>query len=121
MGARSPTADEPDLSTVPVRRWVQEPEQSLGPSVASREASPDSQGRVMDPHSAMVPAFVGINVAKDRLEVHLLPSGEASPSPVTAPAWSGRSHILPGGAYLGAIRGDRHEAAEVRSWLWAAC
>ena len=30
------------------------------------------------PHrSAMVPAFVGIDVAKDRLEVHLLPSGEA--------------------------------------------
>jgi hypothetical protein len=31
----------------------------------------------MDQHSAMVPVFVGIDVAKDRLDVHLLPSGEA--------------------------------------------
>jgi transposase len=31
----------------------------------------------MDQHSAMVPVFVGIDVAKDRLDVHLLPSREA--------------------------------------------
>ena len=31
----------------------------------------------MNQHSAMVPVFVGIDVAKDRLDVHLLPSGEA--------------------------------------------
>jgi transposase len=31
----------------------------------------------MDQHSAIVPVFVGIDVAKDRLDVPLLPSGEA--------------------------------------------
>jgi transposase len=31
----------------------------------------------MDQHSAVGPVFVGIDVAKDRLDVHLLPSGEA--------------------------------------------
>jgi len=46
------------------------------PPLASRRASPDPQGRVMDQHSAMVSVFVGIDVAKDRLDVHPLPSGE---------------------------------------------
>ena len=41
-----------------------------------RPASPHSQGRVMEQSSA-VPVFVGIDVAKDRLDVHLRPSGEA--------------------------------------------
>ena len=41
-----------------------------------RPASPHSQGRVMERSSA-VPVFVGIDVAKDRLDVHLRPSGEA--------------------------------------------
>ena len=31
----------------------------------------------MDQHSATIPVFVGIDVAKDRLDVHLLPAGEA--------------------------------------------
>ena len=31
----------------------------------------------MDQHSATIPVFVGIDVARDRLDVHLLPSGEA--------------------------------------------
>jgi transposase len=31
----------------------------------------------MDQHAATVPVFVGIDVARDRLDVHLLPSGEA--------------------------------------------
>jgi hypothetical protein len=30
----------------------------------------------MDKYSAVGPVFVGIDVAKDRLDVHLLPSGE---------------------------------------------
>ena len=41
-----------------------------------RPASPHSQGRVMERSSA-VPVFVGIDVVKDRLDVHLRPSGEA--------------------------------------------
>ena len=41
-----------------------------------RQASPHSQGRVMERSSA-APMFVGIDVAKDRLDVHLRPSGEA--------------------------------------------
>jgi transposase len=40
------------------------------------EASPYSQGRVMEQSSAS-PVFVGIDVAKGRLDVHLRPSGEA--------------------------------------------
>jgi transposase len=39
-------------------------------------SSPHSQGRVMERSSA-APVFVGIDVAKDRLDVHLRPSGEA--------------------------------------------
>ena len=31
----------------------------------------------MDQHSIRPPVFVGIDVAKDRLDVHLLPAGEA--------------------------------------------
>jgi transposase len=30
----------------------------------------------MDQHPAVVPVFVGIDVAKDRLDVYLLPAGE---------------------------------------------
>lgn len=36
-----------------------------------RRASPHSQGRVMEP------VYVGIDVAKDRLDVHVRPTGEA--------------------------------------------
>src|SRR3990172_8618425 len=38
-----------------------------------RRASPHSQGRVMEP------VYVGIDVAKDRLDVHVRPTGEAFP------------------------------------------
>jgi transposase len=41
-----------------------------------REASPYSQGRVMEQSSAS-PVFIGIDVAKERLDVHLRPTGEA--------------------------------------------
>ena len=41
-----------------------------------RMASPHSQGRVME-QPATVPSFVGIDVSKDRLDVHLRPSGQA--------------------------------------------
>src|SRR6266436_1421442 len=41
-------------------------------SRSGRKASPHLQGRVK-----MEPCFVGIDVSKDRLDVHLRPSGEA--------------------------------------------
>jgi transposase len=40
-----------------------------------REASPHLQGRVME-QPATSPSFVGIDVSKDRLDVHVRPSGE---------------------------------------------
>src|SRR5215468_7191609 len=65
---------------------VSEPEQKQGaPSTGSirnpnsrqgRKPSPHSQGRVMERHSAS-PSFVGIDVSKDRLDVHVCPSGQA--------------------------------------------
>src|SRR5919107_2111585 len=65
---------------------VREPVQKQGaPSTGSkrnpnsrqgRTASPHSQGRVMEQPST-VPSFVGIDVSKDRLDVHLRPSGQA--------------------------------------------
>jgi len=41
-----------------------------------RTASPHSQGRVME-QPATTPSFVGIDVSKDRLDVHLRPAGQA--------------------------------------------
>src|SRR5918993_3565946 len=62
--------------------WAQKPETELGaaptfavPNPDSRLGfSPHSQGRVMDELSAV---FVGIDVSKDRLDVHLRPTGDA--------------------------------------------
>jgi transposase len=63
---------------------VIEPEKKQGaPSTGStgnpnsrlgRKASPHSQGRVME-QTATSPSFVGIDVSKDRLDVHVRPSG----------------------------------------------
>ena len=63
---------------------VSEPEQKQGaPSTGSirnpnsrlgRKSSPHSQGRVME-RSPTAPSFVGIDVSKDRLDVHILPAG----------------------------------------------
>jgi transposase len=65
---------------------VSKPEQKQGaPSTGSVEnpnsrlghkPSPHSQGRVMERHPAS-PSFVGIDVSKDRLDVHVRPSGQA--------------------------------------------
>jgi hypothetical protein len=86
-----PRADEPvSEHGAPSAVTARNPNSRLGrPLPASRGVSPDSQGRVMDQHSAMVPVFVGIDVAKDRLDVHLLPSVGPLPCPVITPAWSG--------------------------------
>jgi transposase len=64
---------------------VSEPEKKQGaPSIGStanpnsrlgRKPSPHSQGRVMERHPAS-PSFVGIDVSKDRLDVHVRPSGQ---------------------------------------------
>ena len=64
---------------------VSEPEQKRGaPSTGSirnpnsrlgRKPSPHSQGRVME-RLRTTPSFVGIDVSKDRLDVHIRPSGQ---------------------------------------------
>jgi transposase len=69
--------------------WASEPVPEPGaPSVVSSgnpngrpgrrpKASPHLQGRVMDQAPPSAPLFVGIDVAKDRLDVHLRPTGVA--------------------------------------------
>ena len=61
-GARKPETELGAASTI----TVPHPDSRSGPS-------PHSQGRVMDEQRAV---FVGIDVSKDRLDVHLRPSGE---------------------------------------------
>jgi transposase len=65
---------------------VNEPEKKQGaPSIGSRrnpnsrlgrQSSPHLQGRVMEHHST-TPSFVGIDVSKDRLDVHVRPSAQS--------------------------------------------
>jgi transposase len=65
---------------------VNEPEKKQGaPSIGSRrnpnsrlgrQSSPHLQGRVMEHHST-TPRFVGIDVSKDRLDVHVRPSAQS--------------------------------------------
>ena len=62
-GARKPETELGAVSTTAVPH----PDSRSGPS-------PHLQGRVMDEQRAV---FVGIDVSKDRLDVHLRPSGEA--------------------------------------------
>ena len=62
-GARKPETELGAASTIAVPH----PDSRSG-------SSPHSQGRVMDEQRAV---FVGIDVSKDRLDVHLRPSGEA--------------------------------------------
>ena len=62
-GARKPETELGAASTIAVPH----PDSRSGPS-------PHLQGRVMDKQRAV---FVGIDVSKDRLDVHLRPSGEA--------------------------------------------
>ena len=62
-GARKPETELGATSTIAVPH----PDSRSGPS-------PHSQGRVMDEQRTV---FVGIDVSKDRLDVHLRPSGEA--------------------------------------------
>jgi transposase len=69
----------------PAAPRVSEPEQKQGAlSISSirnsnsrlgRKSSPHSQGRVMERIPA-VPSFVGIDVSKHRLDVHVRPSGQ---------------------------------------------
>src|SRR3954453_11346044 len=68
VSPRSPWACKPatELGAAPAFA-VPNPDSRLG-------LSPHSQGRVMDEPSAV---FVGIDVSKDRLDVHVRPTGEA--------------------------------------------
>lgn len=70
----------------PQTPWAQKPAKELGsPPVTvsvipnSRQGlmSPHSQGREMDKLQNCAPVFVGIDVAKDRLDVHVLPADAA--------------------------------------------
>jgi Transposase/3-demethylubiquinone-9 3-methyltransferase len=70
----------------PPSPWVSEPVPKPGaPSTGSkwnpnsrlgRDASPYSQGRVME-QSSIMPTFVGIDVSKNRLDVHVRPLGQS--------------------------------------------
>jgi len=81
--AKQPAIVSMDGSPEPPR--VREPEKKRGaPSIGStgnpnsrlgRKPSPHSQGRVME-HLPTAPSFVGIDVSKDRLDVHVRPSGQ---------------------------------------------
>src|SRR6201996_3345615 len=81
--AKQPAIVSMDGSPEPPR--VREPEKKRGaPSTGStgnpnsrlgRKPSPHSQGRVME-QPAILPSFVGIDVSKDRLDVHVRPSGQ---------------------------------------------
>jgi len=81
--AKHPAIVSMDGSPQPPR--VRGPEQKRGaPSIGSignpnsrlgRKPSPHSQGRVME-HLPAAPSFVGIDVSKDRLDVHILPTGQ---------------------------------------------
>src|SRR3712207_2889575 len=57
----------------PAAAFSENPNGRLG---RRRAASPHSQGRAME-KATPAPVFVGIDVAKDRLDMHVLPSGEA--------------------------------------------
>jgi transposase len=81
--AKQPAIVSMDGSPQPPR--VLEPEKKRGaPSIGStgnpnsrlgRKPSPHSQGRVMERFPA-APSFIGIDVSKDRLDVHVRPSGQ---------------------------------------------
>jgi hypothetical protein len=71
----------------PGHPWVIEPvvQQGALPAVPfsnpnsrlGRMREPASQGRVMEQQQAASPVFLGIDVSKDRLDIHLRPSGVA--------------------------------------------
>ena len=91
--------------------WADEPAAEHGaPSVGSlspnsrrgRQASPHAQGRDME-------HFVGIDVAKDRLDVHLRPSGEAF-----AVARDGEGLAAAGRAAAGAGSGSGRDGGDRR-------
>jgi transposase len=66
-----PRVSEPEKKQgAPSTGSIENPNSRLG-----RKPSPHSQGRVMERHPAS-PSFVGIDVSKDRLNVHVRPSGQ---------------------------------------------
>ena len=87
VSPRPPWASKPgtELGAAPTFA-VPNPDSRLG-------SSPHSQGRVMDEPSAV---FVGIDVSKDRLDVHLRPSGKAFCVPRNAQGLDGLTRRLSG-------------------------
>jgi transposase len=68
---QAPRVSEPEKKQgAPSTGSIENPNSRLG-----RKPSPHSQGRVMERHPAS-PSFVGIDVSKDRLDVHVCPSGQ---------------------------------------------
>ena len=66
-----PRVSEPEKKQgAPSTGSIENPNSRLG-----RKPSPHSQGRIMERHPAS-PSFVGIDVSKDRLNVHVRPSGQ---------------------------------------------
>src|SRR3984957_3930460 len=76
IGGREPAAPRGDRAREkawrPVHRFQREPEQSPGPQTEPAFA------RTGDGQPANSPSFVGIDVSKDRLDVHVRPSGQTS-------------------------------------------
>ena len=83
VSPRPPWAGKPgtELGAAPTLA-VPNPDSRLG-------LSPHSQGRVMDELSAV---FVGIDVSRDRLDVHLRPLGEVLSVPRDAKGLDGLTH-----------------------------
>ena len=74
----------------PSTRTLSNPNGRLG----RREASPYSQGRVMEQASSEA-TFVGIDVAKAQLDVHVRPAGVAFAVGREPPAWGRWPSALP--------------------------
>ncbi len=78
--ARLSADGSPPSSRVPIEPVLEHGAPSAGSirnpnSRSGRTASPHSQGRVME-QAASSPSFVGIDVSKDRLDVHIRPAGQ---------------------------------------------
>jgi transposase len=68
---------QPPRAIEPVKKQGAPPTGSAGnPNSRLGRKSPHSQGRVME-QPPTSPSFVGIDVSKDRLDVHVRPSGQA--------------------------------------------
>ena len=81
LGGEAPGAARGDAPSLESPCIFQDTASALGAPPTVPAANPNSRwGRAASPHAqgrVMEPIFVGIDVAKDRLDVHVQPSGEA--------------------------------------------